>query len=504
MGVGRDGNGWHPTEDFRWGTEFAAFLKAMDAQGQGRTDLIINGDAFDLLQAGKGDCTYDDPALGCTATEALARLERVLAAHDAEMKALGAFARSGSNRIVFLPGDHDAALLFPALSARVIKAVSAPVDRVAVAATGDWRSPDGQIYVEHGHQIGFSADKFERWPTPFVERAGREHLIRPWGEQIIQRYYNDREAKYPLVDNVAEEGAGVKFALTADGATDAGPDARQMLRYFLFKMSWQQFRTQLVGGEVQPAVWDLAKVREEGAASLVSALPDDDRFKPLAAKALADGRLGPLTGELSDDELIALCDYRAAVRRMRRRVERTVTQFPPVGPVVPECPRTPETRGPMFEYFWRTRDVVVTRHLEAVAERLPRTDKPIAVFVRGHTHLAEREGPSGFVPSRTARTPIVIDDGAWQRIVTPAQLDVVKKERGMSDEQLLRLGLEQLAPCYSFVHVPPYTDVPKPSRRFWRAAEKGGWELAPLGEDEDRAVQLLEQLSPCTRPPVSF
>jgi hypothetical protein len=512
MGIGRARDGaWQPSEDFRWGEEFAAFLKAMDANGEGTTDVIVNGDAFDLLQAGQGDCVYDDPSLGCTAPEALARLERVLTAHDAEVKALAAFARSGSNRVVFIPGDHDAALLFPSVGARLVAAVTAPAGRVEVAAAGDWRSPDGQVYIEHGHQIGYSADKFDRWPAPFVQQAGREHLLRPWGEQLIQRYYNDHETAYPLIDNVAEEGAGVKFGMAAEGATDAGPAAPQLLKYFLFKMSWQQFRTGLVGGDVQPAGWDLVKVRAEGAASLVAAVPDDDRFKPLAVKALADGRLASLMDTLDDDELTALCDYRAAVRRVRRRVERTVTQFAPRGPAIPECARTLDTRGPQFEYFWRSRDVVLTRHLEAVSKRQPPSSRPIAAFVRAHTHLAEREGASGFAPSRTARTPVVIDDGAWQRIVTPAQLDVVKTERGLSDAQLMRIAPEQLAPCYSFVEIPPYATTPKPFRRFWRNDEKGGWELTPLGNgggggggDDDRAGELLEQLSPCGRPPVTF
>ena len=48
-------------------------------------------------------CKHDDPALGCTEAEALERFGRVLAAHAPEMAALGAFARSGSNRIVFVP-----------------------------------------------------------------------------------------------------------------------------------------------------------------------------------------------------------------------------------------------------------------------------------------------------------------------------------------------------------------------------------------------------------------
>ena len=69
--------------------------------------------------------------------------------------------------------------------------------------------------------------------------------------------------------------------------------------------------------------------------------------------------------ELRDDELIALCDYRAAARRARRRFERPLTQFDPQGPPVRECPRLPDSRGGLFDYFWRTRDLVYGGRLEA-------------------------------------------------------------------------------------------------------------------------------------------
>ena len=73
-------------------------------------------------------CHGSEPAtLGCTEPEALARLERVLAAHTREMTAFGAFARAGDNRLVVVPGDHDAALLFSSVGMRAVEAFDAPV-----------------------------------------------------------------------------------------------------------------------------------------------------------------------------------------------------------------------------------------------------------------------------------------------------------------------------------------------------------------------------------------
>ena len=76
----------------------------------------------------------------------------------------------------------------------------------------------------------------------------------------------------------------------------------------------------------------------------------------------------------------------------------------------------------------------------------------------------------GFSPVRGALTPIVINGGAWQRTLTPVQYERLRTERGVSDDQLLRsLAPEDLEPCYSFVQVPPYTGVPAPAVRYWRA-----------------------------------
>ena len=490
MGVGRDAAGaWHPFEDFRWATELELFLRALDAERPGATDLILNGDTFELLQAETTECTYDDATLGCTEPAALARLERVLGAHTAEMAALGAFARAGANRVVLVPGDHDAALLFPTVGARALAAFDVPAERVLLATNGSWRSADGLIHVEHGHQLETRADRFEGWPSPFITQSGRQHLARPWGQRTVQALVDAHEAQYPIIDNLADASAGLRFALSATGATDAGEAAPALLRYLLFRMSWQQFRMDLDRGDVEPPVWNLAAVRAEGPAFLVASLPDDDRFKPLATRALDAGRLDGLVDALNDDDLRALCDQRAAVRRARRRFERILTQLDPLGPPLVECPRTPETTGPRFEYFWQSRDRLFLRHLEALEDG----ERQVAVFVHGHTHLADyrqsnftrvEAGRSyvvdGFSPVPNAVTPVVINGGAWQRTVTPVMLDRVKAERQVSDAELLEtLQPEQLPPCYSFVQIDAYRDRPgPPTLRYWRQGEDEAWSMA--------------------------
>lgn len=488
LGEGRGADGaWSPYEDFRWPDDLRGFLAALADEG-GPTDLVLNGDTFELLQASDGACRNDDPALGCSEAEALVRLERVLAAHEAEVAALAAFASAGGNRLVLVPGEHDAALLFPAVGRRAVTAFAAPPGRVSVAREGYWRSADGLIHAEHGHQIEHRADRFSGWPAPFTTGSGPRRLTRPWGQSVVQALYDRYEPRFPVVDNLADEGIGVREALAAAGVEDAGAAAPDLLRFLLFRMSWQQFRMDLDRGDVEPPVWDLARVRAAGPRFLVDSLPDDDRFKSLAERALDAGRLTALMEALGDDALTALCDHRAALRRARRRFERILTQHDPTGPPVAECPRTPETAAPRFEYFWGSRDRVFVRHLEQLADPRP------AAFIHGHTHLADyRQGNftrveagrtyvvDGFSPVRGAADPVVVNAGAWQRTATPRQLDDYRRRRGMSEAEVLEsLRPEHLPPCYSFVQIDPYQDRPDPPvLRYWRQAADGTWATAP-------------------------
>jgi hypothetical protein len=452
MGAGRDAAGhWHPDEHFRWSAEFAEFLQTVDAQHRNAVDLVLNGDTFDLP-------TADGPALTA--------LDRVLTAHRAEVDALSAFARAGSNRVVLLPGDADAALRLAKVADRVVGALGGSNDRVVVATAGYWLSGDGKVHAEHGHEI-----RFRKEDAPALDAL-----------------HQKLEALYPSVHNVAIRGSGAKYALAGD-ETLARDAAALLVRDSLLNVSWQQFRMELDDGEVQPPQWDIAQARKQGASLLLSSLPDDDPLKPLAAKLDSNGRLAAAATDLTDQEITALCDYRAAARRARRRFEPLVTQFAPRGPAVTECPRTPETRGAIFDYFWRSRDELYGNYVERARRRSSSADPPV-VFAIGHSHLADRAQSSanmisggllkipmeGFSPVRGALTPVVINGGAWNRTITPVQLERLKAERGVSWHEFLQsLQPEALPPCYSFVLIPPYGQEPAPAVRYWRQGSDGAW-----------------------------
>jgi hypothetical protein len=494
MGQGRSAGGaWHPREDFRWSTELEMFLGAADGEGRSAVDLVLNGDTFELLGSPPSACT-SSATLGCSEEEARATLERVAAAHQRDFQALARFAGTGSNRVVFLPGDHDAALLFPGVARRLLDRLGAPAGRATVAAAGFWRSTDGRLYAEHGHQIGFDPHRFDAWPSPFVRDSSGARLQRSWGEALVQPMTERLEEQFPVIDNFAVASAGLKYALSTDSAV-TDEESASLLRYFLSITPWQQFRMELDDGEVEPPVWDVASVRSQGAAFLTASLPSDDPLMPIARRASESGLLADVARGLTDDQITAICDFRAATRRARRRFEPVVTQFLPRGPATTECPRTPDTRGGKFEYFWRSRDLVFSRFL-AEANRAGASrerGRPIEVFVHGHSHLPDRSQNyanmisgnllkipmEGFSPVRGALKPVAVNGGAFQRTLTPVQYERLRAERGVSHDQLLRtLQPDDLAPCYGFVHIPPYTDNPSPVVRYWRL-DGGSWQIAP-------------------------
>ena len=171
---------------------------------------------------------------------------------------------------------------------------------------------------------------------------------------------------------------------------------------------------------------------------------------------LSVSELGDVGAALTDQQIVSICDYRAAIRRARRRMERVLTQLAGVGPPIAECPRLPDTVGPAFEYYWRSRDQQVAQHIP------PRPGLEVIVF--GHTHLLDRP----FRPSGDAG-PVVVTSGAWQRTIHP------------NDITRLDTPLESLSPCYSFVRIPAGNGVRTTESRSWRLNEQQQWAMMSGG-----------------------
>ena len=477
LGVGRVGEDWHPFEDFRWAPEFEAFLEAVHQRGRGRATLVLNGDTFELWQSlaqltPQPDCKYDDRReLGCQLTEAGVRLRRAIEQHKRELQAIGKFAARDDNRVVFVPGNHDAALLWKSLADEVVAATGASTDRVSVSTTGYWRSDDQRVFTEHGHEIGEDPNKFCQppllcaWPKPFLAGVtpSAEHLARPWGEAFVQSFYNQYEVKYPIIDNLASEVLGLRYGIAAEGGAGLTQGLGRFVRFLLTQESWSQF-AQLLGGGDRPAEWDYSELEKIAPRAFLvqSLLPDD----PLRAVLTTDPEPVPT---LSRDEIRAVCERRETTRAQLA---------PEAREQVPACKRGLAALRAVKEYLLGARDKIFRTHLDAHRRMLGGNN--FQVFVYSHTHKAETAF-SPFVPKDPTALPpadgwypLVVNSGAWQRVLTERQL----KAKNLEPAAVLRLRPENLPACYSAIVIDEAKPNLDPVLRWWHRVGTG-WDLSP-------------------------
>jgi UDP-2,3-diacylglucosamine pyrophosphatase LpxH len=135
--------------------------------------FVLNGDVFDLLKTP----VADHYPRHVTVEIALAKLERVAAAHPDFFERLGQALRTGraERRAVLLPGNHDLEVLFPEVQARIRTLVGTDEAQLSFPGLG---CSIGEAWIEHGSQgdILFRVDP-ER---PFLEYEGHRILNLPW------------------------------------------------------------------------------------------------------------------------------------------------------------------------------------------------------------------------------------------------------------------------------------------------------------------------------------
>lgn len=457
FGVGKMPSGqWHPFEDARWAPEFKLFLEELNRIGKGETDLVFNGDTFELWQSLENDCRYADENLGCTEQEALKRLKTVIAAHQAELAAIKSFAEFGNNRVFIVPGNHDAALLFESVAAEVLNAIGAP-ERVNISPEGYWLSADGMIYAEHGQQIGNDANRFVDWPNPFMTKNGVSHLQSPWGEAFVQGFYNQYEMKYPIIDNMESEGMGFHYGRRAEGVSGTTLGIGKFVKFNLLQSSWGQL-FQVLGGQETEA-WDIAAIRSGGDRFFVESLPNDDPLRAQVEKALSDGTLDIKLKDLTDEEIQSICDGRAAIVAEDNKRKKKPSR-------VTLCPK--KNLGYAATRITKSLDVIFQKHLNDARARLRAAgnDSAFSLFIWAHTHVPE-PSYTPFKNSGSQWQPIVVNSGAWQRRITEEQVSQFMKEKNWTERDVLTLRPEDLRPCYSVVIIPPYVDSPKSSLRYW-------------------------------------
>jgi UDP-2,3-diacylglucosamine pyrophosphatase LpxH len=438
LGLGKTADGaWFAVEDFRWPKAFKAFLTEISRIGNQQIDLIIAGDFLEMWQLPADiRCEGATADLGCTPDEMKILATRITKAHREVFEDLRKFSEAGENRLHILPGNHDSALLIAAVWEPVGKALGAESGRVNFLGTGVWNSPDGTIVVEHGHQIGNEANRYSTWPDIMRAHGGKEYIIRPWGEQFVQKMFNEQESNYPIIDNLSPESAGIRYRMADRGVWGTGADIAQFIAFNLSQTSLRQ-KVQILGDERFPEEkpkWNITKAREQGYRLFVAALPSDD--------ALRSGLLGdrePAKKARMELDTLAKDKKRLPDEYVRMLCEQAEIRGNSI------C-KTHEL-GASIEKLLVPRESVLASHLSMRKSEFPQ----MRYFIYGHTHLLEL----AWQPSSNSRVK-VMNSGAFQRVIDEKGFLLRVNAKGITPEEgLKKMTVEELPPCYTYIIAAP-------------------------------------------------
>jgi UDP-2,3-diacylglucosamine pyrophosphatase LpxH len=423
---------WDRFEDFRWTEEFAAFLAEIDRRGGGAAELVLNGDTFELWQSKTVACNVVDSLdAGCSELEASARMERVLSQHQQDLELLARFSAKQQNQITLVPGNHDAALMFPAVRKLVLDRLDPSGKRVAFALNGRWKSGDGRVVAEHGHQIGKDVNHFPHWPAPFIDVKGTRRLERPWGEQFVQAFYNQYEQMFPVIDNLSSEAAGVRLGLSAAPASKAAGAVSNLLKFILLEESGLQFSA-LLSNKSRPAWGDGAMDGQSPEEFLIAALATDDPLRAKVEAALKNPSSQASGTPLTHEEVELLCTYRADRQSAGHQVSTCSkdTLSDRAGTLSSVVAASTALESTLEEHFKAT-----------FGERKHWPQ----VFIYSHTHKADA--------LVVGEPPVqVLNSGAWQRVVTRKRLEQLMGAKPVA-KAFDKMTVDTLDPCYTFVEV---------------------------------------------------
>jgi len=131
--------------------DLAALINDAVSKSHGASlDIVLNGDLFDF-DAPDVHSNTRSPAVVHEESGATALINKILNDHPVIVQALRNALATGAN-VVFVPGNHDAELAFPAVrSAITARLISGNVPGKIRFQSWFYRTPDG-FHIEHGHQ----------------------------------------------------------------------------------------------------------------------------------------------------------------------------------------------------------------------------------------------------------------------------------------------------------------------------------------------------------------
>lgn len=260
--------------------EFTVFIGDI-SQRPAPVELVINGDFLEFVQA----VPWEDAALRSVTAERLQlcftqpqsveKLESIIRHHPNVFKALGWFLAKPANRLVILPGNHDADLFWPDVRARLRaildETAGAPVgDRLVLHLDRVYRPPQMPgVWIEHGHQYDtnnrFYFDDGECWSDakpPIVQVDGTARLLACVGTQFLCDYLNKLDETHPFVDNVKPFSKFVKMFLVGSALFRFGTPVRAAVAAWGILRFLAKLRQQSLGALLSEGGRDVPSVAE--------------------------------------------------------------------------------------------------------------------------------------------------------------------------------------------------------------------------------------------------
>jgi UDP-2,3-diacylglucosamine pyrophosphatase LpxH len=478
VGLGKQNGSWHPWEDFRWENAFNAFLAEISKKGSDNVDLVIVGDFLELWQPPADvKCEGINEDLGCTVEEMEKIVNTIIERHPNDFKSLREFVKRGNNRLHIIPGNHDSALVHPKVWAPVSMALGAESQRINFVTNGVWISPDQKIIAEHGHQIGNNENSyFMNWPYVFKQVNEKEYFIRTWGQNFVQKIFNEEERTYEIIDNLSPEIAGVKYKLEDTHIKEKVKDVAKFIGFNLFQTSIIQ-KMQILGDEEgERPSWDIDRGRKLGYKLFAFSLNEAD---PLRIRLLEEtNESAMLRAELdnvaidpkrlSDAEVNTLCDL-LAINKAKNNCNQPVLGGSIESTLIPRS--------------WVLREHIIGNYKKNRKKQL---------FIYGHTHKIETKW---ILEIGNDDKVSILNTGAFQRqIDNNSFLNLAKNENMSPNEALRKLKLEKhLLPCYPTVMVEYKNNNPDVNTLFWHMSENGKGEFVGI-DNKICKVELIKHV----------
>lgn len=194
-------------EDFHYDRQLVEFLDYYSHHdyATAEVELVVNGDFFNMLALDKNDPA---PQL-MTEEKSVRKIAAILRGHRSVWEALSRFSSAYRHRIVFVVGNHEPGLLFPAAKDCLKMLLAGNVELV-----DDLYEVD-RIHIEHGNQY-FPDNRYN--PRRYFLSDGLEEKIinLPWGSHFLLHFLYPIKRERWYIDKVYPFKLYLRWALAND------------------------------------------------------------------------------------------------------------------------------------------------------------------------------------------------------------------------------------------------------------------------------------------------